>query len=64
MDLLIWLHQVLIEACRIFFLIDLSSLTWDQTWAPCIAQSLNCWDTREVPGFLVFMLNSRWTERQ
>ena len=28
------------------------------------AQSLNCWATREVPAFLIFILNSRWTERQ
>ena len=45
----IWLHQVLVAACR------LSSPTRDQTHVLCIArQTPNCWTMREVPESILF----------
>ena len=39
---------------------DLSSLTRDWTHTPCIGRgSLNCWITREVPIFLLFIVFSQ-----
>ena len=37
---------------------DLSSLTWDWTWVPCVGrQILNHWATREVPGLCLLYLS-------
>ena len=58
--LFIWVHQVLVGACRIFYLQHVNSylqhvgssfLTRDWTQAPCIGSAvINHWTTREVPG--------------
>ena len=65
--LFIWLHQISAVASRIFscgmwtvnpwlWLVGFSSLTRDQTWAPCIGSvwNLSHWTTGEVPTWTMF----------